>query len=137
MNQEFQDFVKNFKFITEKKTDKLEDGETFEWEDARYVFEKWYHSKDDMPSIDFNREICKPGQSKVFPDGAIGIRCDDDFWLCAIYPYKFVDVPLTEVVGAFWPDLPKEDIVYNDDVDFDHDGCGFAPVEDVKEAISE
>lgn len=56
------------------------------------------------PGNDFNREIIPPGESDSFPDGAIGVRIDDDFWAVAALPYeKYIDVPIEDIVAEFWP----------------------------------
>lgn len=63
----------------------------------------YYVHLTDLPGIDFNREIIAPG-SEYFPDGAVGIRVDDDFWSVAALPYSYLDTPLEEIVKNFWPE---------------------------------
>lgn len=55
------------------------------------------------PCWDFNREIAAPGVLENYPDGAVAIRCDDDFWIVAVLPYEFRDVSCPEIVSALWP----------------------------------
>jgi hypothetical protein len=67
-----------------------------------------YFVSTEVPDIDFNREIVPPETNKTFPDGAIGIRTDGDFWAVAALPYKYLDVPLAEIVKALWPQYADE-----------------------------
>lgn len=60
------------------------------------------------PGNDFNREIVEPGTNKMFPDGAVGVRIDDDFWVVAALPLdQYRDVPIQEIVKEFWPEVTK------------------------------
>ena len=67
-----------------------------------------YYVAENPPFTDFNREIVQPGENDVFPSGALGIRCDDDFWAVAALPLKYRDVPLPDLVRELWPDLADE-----------------------------
>lgn len=67
----------------------------------------FFHEKD-LPGIDFNRELVEPGEHEGFPDGAVGIRADGDFWTVAALPYALKDVPLTEIVKQLWPQYADE-----------------------------
>lgn len=58
---------------------------------------------DELPDDDFSKEIVEPGTNDTFPDGAVGIRVDDDFWAVAALPLSFRNVPLEEIVKRFWP----------------------------------
>lgn len=60
----------------------------------------YFVTRDGLPGLDFNREIIKPGENAHFPDGAVGVRADGDFWAVAALPYKYLDVPLSEIVAA-------------------------------------
>lgn len=63
----------------------------------------WY-AKDDLPGLDFNREIIEPGTHDKYPDGVLGIRVDDDFWAVAALPLaEYRDKPLPEIVNELWP----------------------------------
>lgn len=77
---------------------------------------QWWVSET-VPAHDFNREIMKPGQRPDFPDGAFGIRTDDDFWAVAVLPYEFRLIPLPEVVALLWPTITdpsfEPDVQYN------------------------
>jgi len=64
---------------------------------------------------DYNREIIEPGMIDVFPEGAIGIRVDDDFWAVAALPLSYIDTPLEDIVEALWPEHTM-DATYNPDV---------------------
>lgn len=63
----------------------------------------WFCSE--VPDIDFNRDIVAPGASVTFPDGAIGIYVDENFWDVAALPLRFIDLPLPRVVAILWPDV--------------------------------
>lgn len=65
---------------------------------------KWNVSRN-LPSHDFNREIVEPGIAKVFPEGALGIRVDDNFWSVAILPYKFKELSIQDIVSVLWSDV--------------------------------
>lgn len=67
-----------------------------------YVTDPWYYTVV-APFYDFNYEIIEPGAIKQFPNGATGIRVDDDFWTVGVLPYEFRTIPLIEVIGLFWP----------------------------------
>lgn len=61
-------------------------------------------SDEDMPFDDFNREIVTPGLLPEFPDGAVGVRVDDDFYCIAALPFKeYIGVTIQEIVKEFWP----------------------------------
>lgn len=59
--------------------------------------------KGPWPGLDFNREIVTPGTNDTFPDGALGIRVDDDFWAVAALPLSWKDQPLADIVASLWP----------------------------------
>jgi hypothetical protein len=72
---------------------------------------------EDLPSHDFNREIIPPGCLDHYPDGAIGVRADDDFWAVAALPYeKYLNVSIEEIVSELWPECPEPS--YGPDVPF-------------------
>lgn len=78
----------------------------------------WF-SPQDLPFSDFNKEIVVPNTNKYYPNGAVGIRVDDNFWAVAALPYEFKDCTIQEIVAEFWPDiehaefLPDEIAEYN------------------------
>ena len=68
----------------------------------------WAHKtgpKDELPSWDFCREIIGSGVNKKFPDGALGIRVDDDFWVVAVLPLEYCDWKLEDIVADLWPHI--------------------------------
>lgn len=65
--------------------------------------EPYYCTPDGLPGFDFNREIVEPGTNERFPEGAIGIRVDGDFWTVAVLPYSYKDTPLRDIVAELWP----------------------------------
>lgn len=67
-----------------------------------------YFIEDKLAGLDFNREIVEPGVLDGFPEGALGIRVDDDFWTAAVLPLSYRDVPLKEIVEELWPEYKDE-----------------------------
>ena len=68
----------------------------------------WAYGKTDypFPGHDFCREIVEPGTNKTYPQGAVGVRVDGDFWEVAALPLdEFRDTSIEEIVGLFWPDI--------------------------------
>lgn len=53
---------------------------------------------------DFNKETVQPGGSEL-PDGACGVRSDDDFWTEAVLPFRFSALTIREIVAVLWPDV--------------------------------
>ncbi|UEM03687.1 hypothetical protein JL101_027695 [Skermanella rosea] len=54
---------------------------------------------------DFNREIAAPGSLDKFPDGAVAVRVDDDFFVVAVLPPEFVGLGIERIVPVLWPDV--------------------------------
>lgn len=73
-----------------------------------------WHVEGLVPSIDFNREFCPPGAAARFPEGALGIRADDDFWAVALLPWRFSALSIQDLVAVLWPQYVGE-AVYNPD----------------------
>lgn len=67
----------------------------------------WFVATDDLPSRVFNREIAEPGAVSNLPDGAIGVRIDDDFWVVALLPFHFESLSIQELVEVLWPNIPE------------------------------
>lgn len=59
----------------------------------------------DLPSFDFNREIVKPSTNSEYPDGAVRILADWDFFTVAILPYRFRGLYIEEIAAALWPEI--------------------------------
>lgn len=57
-----------------------------------------------IPFDDFNREVIEPGELPDLPDGAVGIRMDDDFWTCAVLPLTYRDKTVSEICMELWPE---------------------------------
>jgi len=77
---------------------------TTEQIDIRKSLKKPYWATDvDLPSHDFCRELITPGKNKNFPEGAIGLRVDDDFWAVAALPNKYLNWSLEDIVKNLWP----------------------------------
>lgn len=69
----------------------------------------YYVSTGSLPGIDFNRELILPGTNETFPDGAVGVRVDDDFWAVAALPWdEYNQKPIEEIVREFWADYEHE-----------------------------
>lgn len=77
----------------------------------------WVEETDKLPfdECDFNREIVEPGTNEIFPDGAVGIRVDDNFWAVAALPYSYKEKTIQEIVAEFWPDAKNP--TYKPDAD--------------------
>ena len=56
-----------------------------------------------FPGSDYCRELVLPGTSTDFPDGAVGIRVDEDFWAVAVLPYTYKTWTCEEIVRDLWP----------------------------------
>ena len=65
---------------------------------------------------DFTKEVIEPGNNPAFPDGAVGLRVDDDFWIAAALPYEYRTRPTEEIVREFWPELGNDFVVCPDHV---------------------
>lgn len=60
----------------------------------------------ELPWRDFNRELIPPGTDKDFPDGAVLINMDDDFWVAAILPWEpYHNLTAGEIVEELWPEI--------------------------------
>lgn len=67
-----------------------------------------------FPGDDFNREIIEPGVDDTFPDGAVGVRVDGDFWTVAVLPFeKYHNTSIEDIVAEFWSDI--EDPIFKPD----------------------
>lgn len=56
------------------------------------------------PWNDYCFDVEKPGINDVYPNGCIGIRVDDDFWVVAVFPLGFLGMSIQEMVQVLWPD---------------------------------
>lgn len=95
---DLKDFLLEFTPATE------EDGE----DPVRRDHGDFFHSIR-LPFRDLNREISHPGEDPDLPEGAVGIRCDWDFWLVAYLPYRFKNLSCKEIAASIWPDV--EDVI--------------------------
>lgn len=111
INQRLKEFKD--KAVLEIKDAKSKSGGTLKtYEYGKY----WWHADDKNTELssflDFNREIYLPkissnldGTTEQWPDGAIAIRVDSNFWLVGILPWEFYDVKIYDIVETLWPDL--------------------------------
>lgn len=78
----------------------------------------WVSSR--VPCFDFNKEIVIPGVSETYPEGAVGIRTDDNFFAVAVIPYEYRDTSVQDIVEVLFSDRYEEEDVskfsYNPDV---------------------
>lgn len=66
-----------------------------------------------LPTLDINRELLYPGTHTKFPEGAVGVRTDDDFFAVAVLPWKFLPLSTLSIVEILWPSVitdPRFDI---------------------------
>lgn len=85
-----------------------------DWESDFKVFKKGEYSyTSGIYFPDLNIEINH--QHKL-----CGIRCDDDFWLCAVLPYEFQKYEIQDIAAALWPDI--EDLTFNPPSVYDENG---------------
>lgn len=69
----------------------------------------YWHVPDGHPGADYCREVIQPGVDPCLPDGAVGIRVDDDFWLVAVLPLEpYADESIQSIVADVWPHLADE-----------------------------
>jgi hypothetical protein len=94
--------------FTMKKMIALEsiDLELSEWAKDKLDATPYGYSSS-VPTLDFNREIYAPGQHPKYPDGIIGIRTDDDFFIVAMLPWKFKHLSLQNIVSTLWPEIAQ------------------------------
>lgn len=73
------------------------------------ILPPYWTMDDQLPGLDFNRQILEPGTKDLFPDGAVGIYVDGDFWCVAALPLaEFRHVGIREIVARFWPQYVPE-----------------------------
>ena len=70
-----------------------------------------YFWSSELPSYDFTKEVLEPGCSETLPEGATGLRVDDDFWIVGIIPYEYRDVPTRELVDVLYPWIPEGKVI--------------------------
>jgi hypothetical protein len=64
----------------------------------------YWFAQDELPGLDFNRQISEPATHDKFPDGAVAIFVDDNFWCVAALPYEqYRDVSVEDIVAELWP----------------------------------
>lgn len=79
--------------------------------------DEYWFAQTELPSHDFNREISKPGEIVVIPNGCVRMMCDGDFYEVANLPYRFVALSCTDIVTGLWPQIPNPTI-YPDHGDY-------------------
>ncbi len=118
LEQEFIEFLAEFTWIEETRVD-TDHGDPIEYTHTGYRNGLYFYAGNDIPSLDFNREIALPGKSKTYPTGILGLRVDADFWAVALLPYKFVDLPIEFLVEHMWPTLYKDCSFHPDSPEYD------------------
>jgi len=64
----------------------------------------YWMARESLPGLDFNRQIVLPGTNETFPEGAIGVYVDDDYWCVAALPYeRYREIAIQEIVAECWP----------------------------------
>jgi hypothetical protein len=95
LEQEFVDYIKTFKhnksIEADSKifTDPIDKNDLFSYCETPYF-------------CDFNRELIE-GNEEIF-----AIRCDDDFFVCAVLPFKYTELSLDFIIKHLWPDEEYE-----------------------------
>lgn len=80
---------------------------------------------------DFNREVIAPNDD--CPEGMIGIRTDDNFYIVATLPYRFLALTCEEIVAILWPNIVEESLFHNDADDEKYWAKYFQPMVDQQE----
>lgn len=112
--EEFKEFATKFELIKEMISEPETSLKNFEWEDVSMRYENWWYDPH-VPFTDFNKEIVHPGENESYPYGAIGIRCDEDFWNVGVFPYYYKDLTIQEIVSIVWPNVKNP--TFNPDVE--------------------
>ena len=63
--------------------------------------------RENLPGLDFNRELVPPGTDPAAVGGCVRIMCDHDFWEVANLPWSFSALDCPDIVRCLWPDLPR------------------------------
>ena len=63
----------------------------------------------------FNKEVIEPKTHPLFLNGATAVRFDDDFWICAVLPYRFRLIPIETIIDVLYPEIPKDEIEFRPD----------------------
>lgn len=79
--------------------------------DELYLIEGKWIIMISPPWKDFTREIVEANEE--YPEGAVSIRGDIDFYHVAILPYHFKDIPVIDIVETLWPNL-SDPVIYPD-----------------------
>lgn len=72
---------------------------------------KFYIRAEMMPGTDLHREALAPGAGP-YPDGALGVRAYENFWIMAIVPLIFLDLPFYDLVSVLWPGAEQTALLY-------------------------
>lgn len=121
LEKEFAEFVKAGVLTIEQRETEFEfDGvkDTYEYKQIRNGDYSWADEEDVM-SYDFNRDIGHPGDEKLEDfkeEGVVAIRVDDDFWVHAVLPYKFLPLDCETLVKHLWPNIYE-----NEEIEFKPD----------------
>lgn len=98
LQKELAEFIKSNVEILRK--DSVDEDDDYENDDRKDV---WFIDYT-CPYTDYCREIVEPGNiNKSYPNGAVGIRVDDDFWAIAAIPYKFKELTCEEICIVLFP----------------------------------
>lgn len=67
---------------------------------------------DGLPTLDINREMFPPGTNKDYPEGAVGIRTDDDFFCVAALPWRYRDLSASVIAPILWADVLERNLCF-------------------------
>lgn len=109
--EEFKEFITKFQYTEEEVTS--EDNSGFNYVDVTMRYENWWYILH-YPFNDFTKEIVE-FEIDDYPEGAIDIRGDDNFWIFAVFPLKFKTLTVQEIVSVVWPSHNSESAVFLED----------------------
>lgn len=100
--EEFREFISKFQLVEEKISDPAFSPDFTFIDQSMRLDDWWFDPK--HPFWDFTKCIVDPGTNESYPEGAIGVRGDDNFWSIAVFPDKFKPLTIQEIVTIVWPD---------------------------------
>ncbi len=118
--QEFRQFISEMNLISRTYVDGVKVSETVEPDDhamrplstdPESIYYKrqsadgvWGYNLQPM-SDDFNKQILLPGKEAKLKDGIVIVRSDDDFFKEGLFPYRFHELTIQDIVAVIWPDI--------------------------------
>ena len=69
-----------------------------------------------LPGLDFNRCLVAPATTESYPDGALAVYVDGNYWCVACLPlHPYGDMTIEEIVARLWPTYVGEATYAPDD----------------------